>query len=145
MKSTSRSSRLVRSAARSPALAMTGPEVARKFTPSSRATICASVVLPNPGGPTRSTWSSASLRVRAALAEIAGEPDHGRIDARERRRLVLELGDDALRELRPDAGGARNLSLVAERNRVRELRHLQRREERQAEPRPHALHAEQEP
>src|SRR5262245_50399168 len=66
MNSTSRSSRLVSSAARSPALAMTGPEVARKFTPSSRATICASVVLPSPGGPTNSTWSSASPRVRAA-------------------------------------------------------------------------------
>ncbi len=30
---------------------MTGPEVERKLTPSSRATICASVVLPRPGGP----------------------------------------------------------------------------------------------
>ena len=49
MKRTSRSSRLVSEAARSPALAMTGPEVARKFTPSSRARICASVVLPKPG------------------------------------------------------------------------------------------------
>ena len=49
MNSTSRSSRLVSSAARSPALAITGPEVARKFTPSSRETICASVVLPRPG------------------------------------------------------------------------------------------------
>ena len=42
MNSTSRSTRLVRSAARSPALAITGPEVARKLTPSSRARICAS-------------------------------------------------------------------------------------------------------
>src|SRR6187431_2467078 len=66
MKRTSRSSRLVSKAARSPALAMTGPEVARKFTPSSRARICASVVLPSPGGPTNSTWSSASPRSRAA-------------------------------------------------------------------------------
>ena len=70
MNSTSRSSRLVSSAARSPALAMTGPEVARKPTPSSRATICASVVLPRPGGPTNSTWSSASLRLRAASMKI---------------------------------------------------------------------------
>ena len=37
MKSTSRSSRPVSCAARSPALAITGPEVERKFTPSSRA------------------------------------------------------------------------------------------------------------
>ena len=55
MNRTSRGSRLVRIAARSPALARIGPEVARKPTPSSRATICASVVLPNPGGPTKST------------------------------------------------------------------------------------------
>ena len=53
MNRTSRGSRLVSSAARSPALAITGPEVARKLTPSSRATICASVVLPRPGGPTK--------------------------------------------------------------------------------------------
>src|SRR5262249_27852763 len=66
MKSTSRSSRLVSSAARSPAFAITGPDVARKFTPGPRATICAKVVLPRPGGPTNSTWSSASRRARAA-------------------------------------------------------------------------------
>src|SRR5262245_31287856 len=66
MNSTSRSSRLVSRAARSPALAITGPDVARKLTPSSRATICARVVLPRPGGPTNRTWSSASLRARAA-------------------------------------------------------------------------------
>src|SRR5258706_234457 len=45
MNRTSRSSRLVSSAARSPAFAITGPDVARKPTPSSRATICASLVL----------------------------------------------------------------------------------------------------
>src|SRR5689334_11541159 len=66
MNRTSRSSRLVSSAARSPAFAITGPDVARKFTPSSRATICASVVLPSPGGPNSSTWSSASFRDLAA-------------------------------------------------------------------------------
>src|SRR5690606_25851888 len=70
MKSTARSSRLVRSAARSPALAMTGPEVERKLTPSSRAMICASVVLPRPGGPTNRTGSSASPRFFAASMKI---------------------------------------------------------------------------
>src|SRR5690606_21614904 len=70
MNRTSRSSRLVRSAARSPALAITGPEVERKLTPSSRAMICASVVLPRPGGPTNSTWSSASPRFFAASMNI---------------------------------------------------------------------------
>ena len=46
MNSTSRGCRLVSSAARSPALAITGPEVDRKLTPSSRDTIWASVVSP---------------------------------------------------------------------------------------------------
>ena len=41
MNSTSRGCRLVRIAARSPARWITGPEVARNPTPSSRATICA--------------------------------------------------------------------------------------------------------
>ena len=92
MKSTSRSSRLVSCAARSPALAITGPEVERKLTPSSRATICASVVLPRPGGPTKSTWSRASPRdfaasmktwrlARAAFWPVKSSSDSGRIDA----------------------------------------------------------------
>jgi hypothetical protein len=38
----------------------------RGNSPSSRATIWASVVLPKPGGPANSTWSSASRRPRAA-------------------------------------------------------------------------------
>ncbi len=71
MNSTSRGCRLVRIAARSPARWITGPEVARNPTPSSRATICASVVLPRPGGPCSSTWSSASDRARAASMKIA--------------------------------------------------------------------------
>ena len=50
---------------------ITGPEVARKPTPSSRATICASVVLPRPGGPKSSTWSSASPRGCAASMKTA--------------------------------------------------------------------------
>ncbi len=65
MNSTSRGSRFVRIAARSPALASTGPEVIRNPTPSSRAMICASVVLPSPGGPWNSVWSIASPRIRA--------------------------------------------------------------------------------
>ena len=66
MNSTSCGSRFVSSAARSPARAITGPDVPRKPTPISRATICASVVLPSPGGPKNSTWSIASPRPRAA-------------------------------------------------------------------------------
>src|SRR5512134_1037312 len=71
MKSTSFGSRLVRIAARSPGRSSTGPEVWRRFTPSSRAMMCASVVLPSPGGPNSSTWSSASPRPRAAAMKIS--------------------------------------------------------------------------
>ena len=48
---TSRGSKFVSNAARSLALLITGPDVDRKLTPNSLETICASVVLPNPGGP----------------------------------------------------------------------------------------------
>ena len=51
MNSTSFASRLVRIAARSPGRSSTGPEVWRRLTPISRAMMCASVVLPRPGGP----------------------------------------------------------------------------------------------
>ena len=71
MNRTSRGCRLVSSAARSPARWITGPEVARNPTPSSRATICARVVLPSPGGPKNSTWSSASPRLFAASMKTA--------------------------------------------------------------------------
>ena len=73
-------------------MAITGPDVARKLTPSSRATICASVVLPSPGGPTNSTWSSASFRARAASMNTA------EIFAR------LLLADELGEPLRPQRG-----------------------------------------
>ena len=66
MNSTSRGSRLVRIAARSPARSIAGPLVWRIATPSSLATTPASVVLPSPGGPESSRWSSDSSRARAA-------------------------------------------------------------------------------
>ncbi len=53
-------------AARSPARSSTGPEVVRSGAPISWAMMCASVVLPRPGGPNRRTWSSDSRRSRAA-------------------------------------------------------------------------------
>src|SRR5437588_252002 len=55
MKSTSRSPRLVRMAARSPGSSSTGPDVARTAVPISFAMTYASVVLPRPGGPYRRT------------------------------------------------------------------------------------------
>src|SRR5688500_498101 len=71
MNSTSLGSRLVRIAARSPGRSSTGPEVWRRLTPSSLAMMCASVVLPSPGGPNSSTWSSASLLPLAAAMKIS--------------------------------------------------------------------------
>src|SRR5258706_207158 len=74
MNSTSFGSRLVRIAARSPGRSSTGPEVWRRLTPISLARMWASVVLPKPGGPNSSTWSSASLRPRAACTKISNWP-----------------------------------------------------------------------
>ena len=71
MKSTSFFSRLVSSAARSLGFSSTGPLVERRFTPSSAAMMCESVVLPRPGGPKSSTWSSASPRWLAARMKIS--------------------------------------------------------------------------
>src|SRR5450759_3257321 len=65
-KRTSPGARFVRIAARSPAFSRTGPDVTRICAPISRAMMCASVVLPRPGGPQRRTWSSGSCRCRAA-------------------------------------------------------------------------------
>src|SRR5262245_38013106 len=62
----SRLSSAVSSAARSPARSMIGPAVAFSGTPSSAAITCARLVLPTPGGPNSSTWSSASPRLLAA-------------------------------------------------------------------------------
>ena len=71
MNSTSFFSRLVSSAARSLGFSSTGPLVWRKLTPSSCAMMWLSVVLPRPGGPNSSTWSSASSRILAALIKIS--------------------------------------------------------------------------
>jgi hypothetical protein len=68
---TSRGSRLVNSAARSPGRSRTGPEVWRMLTLSSLAMMLASVVLPSPGGPKISTWSKASPRLRAARMKMS--------------------------------------------------------------------------
>ena len=66
MNSTSLVSSDVRSPARSPGLSSTGPEVSLNPTPSSLAMMFDSVVLPNPGGPCSSVWSSGSPRYFAA-------------------------------------------------------------------------------
>ena len=76
---------------------MAGPLVVWMLTPSSRAMMLASVVLPRPGGPYSRTWSAASPRWRAATQQD-GE-------------VVLDLGlADVLREaVGPKAGLDRHL------------------------------------
>ena len=48
-----------------------GPAIVRMPTPSSSRTMYASYVLPRPGGPASSTWSSASPRAFAAMSAIS--------------------------------------------------------------------------
>ena len=55
----------------SPLRSSAGPAVITNGTSSSAARICASDVLPSPGGPASSTWSSASPRAAAASSETA--------------------------------------------------------------------------
>src|SRR5258706_2943436 len=70
MKRTSPFLRLVSRPTRSPGRSSTGPELVRRLTPISFASRIASVVLPRPGGPKNSAWSSGSLRERAASIAI---------------------------------------------------------------------------
>ena len=77
---------------RSPGFSSTGPEVVRSCTPISRAISMASVVLPRPGGPKKSVWSSVS---RAAL---------GRVDRDLERALHLRLADELVQPRRPERG-----------------------------------------
>ncbi len=69
--STSPSPRPVRIAARSPFRSIAGPETLVSAPPVSAAMMCARVVLPRPGGPSRSTWSSGSPRAAAAPRKTA--------------------------------------------------------------------------
>jgi hypothetical protein len=56
-------------AARSPVRSIAGPEVILRLTPIYIAMIMASVFLPNPGGPYKRIWSSASpLPLAASIA-----------------------------------------------------------------------------
>ena len=66
MKKTLPGSSVVRKLATSALRSSAGPAVWIIGTPSSAAMMCASEVLPSPGGPARSTWSSGSPRRRAA-------------------------------------------------------------------------------
>ena len=70
-------------------MAITGPEVARKLTPSSRATICASVVLPRPGR------ADEQHVVERFLARARRLDEHAQIGAR------LFLADEFAQALRP--------------------------------------------
>src|SRR6185312_10637053 len=69
MKKTPRSDSDVRYDASVPLCSIAGAPMARSGTPSAVAMRCASVVLPMPGGPEKSTWSSASPRRWAAATK----------------------------------------------------------------------------
>src|SRR5687768_667248 len=107
MNRTSFGSRLVRMAARSPGRSSTGPEVWRRLTPISRAMMCASVVLPRPGGPNSSAWSSASLLPLAAWMKISSWPRtfswptySARVAGRSERSNCCSCCEDGLAEMR---------------------------------------------
>src|SRR3990170_4239711 len=91
MNSTSPLPRLVRTAARSPARSMAGPEVGRICGPISAATMLASVVLPSPGGPYSSTWSTGSSRWREHATRRGGDE-----------RLPAARGDDLVDQSRTE-------------------------------------------
>ena len=75
---------------RSPGFSSTGPEVVRSWTPISRAISMASVVLPRPGGPKNSVWSSVS------------PPALGGVDRDLERALHLRLPDELVQPRRPE-------------------------------------------
>ncbi len=71
MKRTSPFSKLVSNPASSPAFSITGPLVFFTLTPIALAMICASVVLPRPGGPLSKMCSSTSPRCFAACTRTS--------------------------------------------------------------------------
>ena len=93
----------------SPLRSSAGPAIWRMPTPSSRRTICASEVLPRPGGPASRTWSSASPRACAASSATAScsftrswptksASDCGRSErSNSSSRLVASIGRDEAR------------------------------------------------
>ena len=99
----------------SPLRSSAGPAVCTNGTPSSTATICASEVLPSPGGPASSTWSSASPRAAGRLdrdRELLAQlrlPDELLEAPRPQRHLELVLG------ARGRASGSARASLTARR------------------------------
>ena len=78
---------------------------------------------------------------RAIVVQRARQLDHRRIDISKSRSLVLEFGDDALGDLRPDAGRARHRSLVTQRDGIGEIGRRQSGKYRECHFRADALHA----
>ena len=113
MNSTSPSSSLVRIAARSPARSSAGPDVMCRCTPISAATMPASVVLPSPGGPANSRWSTGWPRLR------------GRLEHDRQVLLQLALADELGEAPRPQPG-LDDLLGVGGRRRGRGTRHARR-------------------
>ena len=82
-------------------MAITGPEVARKLTPSSRATICASVVLPRPG----------RADEQHVVERLAARPCAASMKTCEVRARLL-LADELVERLRPQRRVGVVLALV---------------------------------
>ena len=105
----------------SPLRSSAGPATCRMPTPSSLRTICASDVLPSPGGPASRTWSSASPRAFAASSAIAScsltrswptksASVRGRSDRSSSSSASAEHGREELRSRRLPAARARTCS-----------------------------------
>ena len=110
----------------SPLRSSAGPATCRMPTPSSLRTICASEVLPSPGGPASSTWSSASPRAFAASSAIEScsltrsWPTKSTSVARAERPLELLLGlvaEHGREELGHAAAPQRSAHLLLDRER----------------------------
>ena len=112
-----RRSRFVRIAARSLGRSSAGPLVGWNPAPISFATIWASVVLPSPGGPLNSRWSTASPRRRAPSIRSAScsFTRSCPTNSRERRRAE---GDVELAVLGVDHGGLDQPVVVHQRSTV---------------------------
>src|SRR5258708_20864174 len=96
----------------SPLRSSAGPAVCTNGTSSSAATIWASEVLPRPGGPARSRWSTASPPPPAGGAAPAGSPPGGRRAPRAAARPAAAGGGGA-GPLHPGGGEPPRVLLLA--------------------------------
>src|SRR5437762_3222825 len=147
MKKTSRVVRLRRMEPSAPWWSIAGPELTLIATPSSLAMMCASVVLPSPGGPHSRTWSAGSSRRLTGRSHRPVARDRRGAPHRLYRSHRVEPGlqlDDHLR-CRPlsDAAGSPDRRRILAHDGA--LEHLEARRAQDVEPhlRPHAVDLDQ--